>query len=290
MKNRFETIRAGVVMVAVLFAAMSFGPGVLQAHDWPDESWEPRPGCAHVMGDREWVSHVVGRIDEIELEDFAAANPWLEDLDRIGAGALVDVCPAERQVGAASSVSLSDRIEANSGFAAAILPEADRAEPATESLPGLAYEWAAAVAATAPDDATDAEIRKLVAVGGPESGWDNTAFNSSHTDRGWSNGVLYRGSAGVVQIRIMDTPPPFTSGCVDCVRNLEWLNGPGLEQEAQAAWTIQRAQGWDAWGPLRNRGTQLKLHEDCNLVSSSRRDACREYWRVADVALAAVAS
>lgn len=179
----FEVIRVGAVVAVVLLAATWFGPGNVQAHDWPETEWQARPGCGRVIPFGDTLGEMATR-NKITLEEIETNNPWLDDVDKVGAGAVIDICPSERQVGAASSVSLDERIERNSGFAPAILPEAQRATPIVQAptFDASRDELKAYVAQQAAGFGwTGDQITALEELVARESSWRPWADNPSST-------------------------------------------------------------------------------------------------------------
>ena len=201
-----------------------------------------RPGCAYTIQHGDTLGQIASTF-RVPLSDLVSVNPVIVDPDLIYAGDTIDRCAANVTDGRRPSLS------------------------AGPTLPGLAEQWARAVATTAPDWATYEDARLLVALAGPESAWCTNTVNPRD-----ANPPVWGPSVGCPQIRTMLDPgrEPW--------RNREWLE-TSIVNQAQAAWIIYQAQGHLAWGP-RHDG---KLPDNCeHSISPSR---CRDWWATADIAL-----
>ena len=212
-------------------------------------TWQPRSGCSHTVVKGDTLNGLEKRYD-VSKSDMMDNTPWIRRADLIILGKKIDVC--ESPADGPRLVNPGNNVE----------------------------EWAEAVLNTKPDWAKSSHVLFLVAIGGPESGWDRTALNDRSTDKGWSNGVYYDGSFGVIQIRIRRDPPKTG---LESVRNRWWLS-QDLDNQAEAGWRILKAQGRDAWGPHKPwRGTAAIMpgtgYNDC--VHSSVPNTCRGYWTAA---------
>lgn len=245
--SRRGRVRAVQIVVLAALASIVLAVAAVEAFASNDRI---RPGCRYVIerGDTLWE---LSQRFTVEVDELQSVN-GIVDRDLIIEGASIDRCPASTIHGGSPSLSAP-----------------------TPEMPAQAIEWAAAVTATRPAWATDSDIRLLVALAGPESGFCEHSWNlgDASADGKWI------GSLGCVQIRIL--------ACPQCYPGEEFRSASladSLPDQARAAWRIYRQQGRTAWGPARP-GRQLKLTESCE--GTQDRTACLRYWAIADAALVA---
>ena len=137
-------------------------------------------------------------------------------------------------------------------------------------VPQSAFDWAAAVTATRPAEATTADVRLLTALAGPESEWCSHVVNEND-----ASPPVWGPSVGCLQTRTFLRDAELAH---EPWRDRVWLE-ESITHQAESAWIIYRMQGHTAWGPR----TDGKLPDDCS--QSSVPDRCAEWWVIADAAL-----
>ncbi len=201
-----------------------------------------RPGCGYTIMPGDTLTGIGNRYS-VPVDVLVEVND-IKDPDVIYAGHTIDRCAAAVTDGRRPALSTP--------------PE----------LPGHAQAWAQAVRDMRPDWATDDDVRFMVAIAGPESGFGRWLWNPGDANNSFT------GSYGVVQIRILREPDDY-----DWFRNREWLE-QSYDNQAEAAWIVYGRQGKGAWGPWTR-----KLHTDCGTVPQRWQQSCVEWWNIAEQAL-----
>ena len=251
VRQRIFVMCAAMTAIAVaLWAAVTLLAGLVAVDKaGAADHAGPRDGCEYVIvrGD---TMVKLGTARGLTVAQLMSVNPQVRNANRIIAGETLDVCHPD-------------------------VVDATKPVLVEVGLPGDVENWAQAVVDTRPDWATDADVRFLVAVSGPESNHGTDLWNPG--DAGWAGGARYLGSYGNIQIRVLANPARYPS---DWYRDRAWLE-ESLDHQAQAAWIVLNAQSRRAWGPVKDG----KLpNEQC--AGSSNVKRCQTWWAVADQALA----
>ena len=258
----------GALCVAVVIIMFSGGTEIQAS-----EPWSPRAGCTHVVKQGQTLSKI-GNYYGVTANDIANTSPLVTDIDLIHPGDVLDICAPDLS---ALSHPLQDSLYGTriSELEPKII-DVDPPDPDLSAHPGHIVEWAQAVMETRPDRGTDADVRFLVAVIGPESTHCTRPVNEG--DR---NPPKWGPSVGCPQIRTLLRASDLAR---EPYRDRVWLES-SFENQAIAAWWVlyEPWGGRQAWGPTKDGKMPQGDPSRCHLASSPSN--CETWWRQADAAL-----